>query len=872
MRPHGQSGEKMRVAPRSVGKSLSQIAIVFAVQFAAGKLGDDLALINSGGIGPVWPASGVALAALLLFGYQVWPGVAAGAFLLAFLSPIPHIAAAVYAAGTTLAALTGTFLLRCVVNFDNSLSRLRDALGMIVFGAISSSVVSATVGASVLYAVHLRGWSGFGRAWLIYWLGDSMGVLLVTPLVLTFPSLLTIRPRIRSAEFTALLLLLTVACFVIFGELPLVPVRLHVLAFAVLPFVMWATIRFGVSGATLSTLFVAAIATVETALGSGPFAQNTPFTNAVLLDVFFGVISVSGMTLAAVIAEREQAEREREQLVREQAAMEARLRLANIVESSNDAIIGTDMDGIITDWNNGAARLYGYPAGEVIGELASLLIPPDRANEFGEIMGALKRGDTVKHYETVRLKKDGTRIEVSLTMSPIREADGGIVGASVIIRDVCERKRQETLLRESEERLRVAAEVGRMYAWEWNPATDSVRRSAECANILGLSDASGEGIAKDYLAFIHPDDRAELQSLVDALTPEDPVYRTHYRRFHADGALLWLEENGSATFDGDGKMVRLVGMTADITERKQAQETLRESEEKFRSVFREAGVGMVIVSPDGRFLAANKAFCDSLGYTEEELIEKTVESVTLSEDWPAFSKKLREALTEGRGFQWFEKRCLHKSGRIVYTASSASLIQSRNGEPQYFVGEVLDVTMRKEAERALADMARKLIAAQEQERTRIARELHDDINQRLAMLAIELEKVQNDPSEIQQRISELRKQTTEISNDVQALSHDLHSSQLEYLGAVAGMKNWCKEFGERQGMQIDCRQDVRSTLPQEIGLCLFRVLQEALHNAAKHSGGKRTEVQLHEESDEIHLTIRDLGKGFDVEAAKQGRG
>jgi signal transduction histidine kinase len=169
-------------------------------------------------------------------------------------------------------------------------------------------------------------------------------------------------------------------------------------------------------------------------------------------------------------------------------------------------------------------------------------------------------------------------------------------------------------------------------------------------------------------------------------------------------------------------------------------------------------------------------------------------------------------------------------------------------------------------------MTRKLIAAQEQERTRIARELHDDINQRLAMLAVELERLQNDPSEIQQRVSELRKQTTEISNDVQAVSRDLHSSHLEYLGAVGAIKNWCKEFGQRQGMQIDCRQDVRSALPQEIGLCLFRVLQEALHNTAKHSGVKRIEVQLYEDSDEIHLTIRDLGKGFDVETAKKGRG
>ncbi|HEY6248463.1 MAG TPA: ATP-binding protein, partial [Candidatus Angelobacter sp.] len=113
---------------------------------------------------------------------------------------------------------------------------------------------------------------------------------------------------------------------------------------------------------------------------------------------------------------------------------------------------------------------------------------------------------------------------------------------------------------------------------------------------------------------------------------------------------------------------------------------------------------------------------------------------------------------------------------------------------------------------------------------------------------------------------------TDISNDVQALSHDLHSSKLDYLGAVAGMKSWCKEFASRQGMQIDCRTDVQSTLPPETGLCLFRVLQEALHNITKHSGVMQIEVELLENSGEIHLTIRDLGKGFDVETAKEGRG
>jgi signal transduction histidine kinase len=175
-------------------------------------------------------------------------------------------------------------------------------------------------------------------------------------------------------------------------------------------------------------------------------------------------------------------------------------------------------------------------------------------------------------------------------------------------------------------------------------------------------------------------------------------------------------------------------------------------------------------------------------------------------------------------------------------------------------------------EDALAEISRKLIQSQEQERTRIGRELHDDINQRLAMLALELQQLQDDPSEVSIRLQELRRQTNEISNDVQALSHELHSSKLEYLGVVSGIRSWCKEFAERQGMEINLKIDVRSPIPLEIGVTLFRILQEALHNAVKYSGVKRIDVQLSERSNDVQLMIVDAGKGFDVEAARRGRG
>jgi signal transduction histidine kinase len=186
---------------------------------------------------------------------------------------------------------------------------------------------------------------------------------------------------------------------------------------------------------------------------------------------------------------------------------------------------------------------------------------------------------------------------------------------------------------------------------------------------------------------------------------------------------------------------------------------------------------------------------------------------------------------------------------------------------------MIDISDWKRAEEAVLCMTRKLVDAQEQERARIGRELHDDINQRLALLAVELEQLGDEPSAFSQsRVQELRKQMDEICSDVEALSHELHSSKLQYLGVVAGMRSWCMEYGERQRMEVDFTGDVISSIPFEIGLSLLRILQEALHNAAKYSGVKRVQVQLREERGDIHLRVKDSGKGFDVESALRGEG
>jgi signal transduction histidine kinase len=212
--------------------------------------------------------------------------------------------------------------------------------------------------------------------------------------------------------------------------------------------------------------------------------------------------------------------------------------------------------------------------------------------------------------------------------------------------------------------------------------------------------------------------------------------------------------------------------------------------------------------------------------------------------------------------------------RELVTDVHFSNLQKKFAELALDASEALKDSLLSSSEN---QMAARLIEAQERERCRIARDLHDDINQRLALLTMDLDRLKksmsNPSARVLSRISELREQAVEITTDIRALAYELHSPKLEHLGLVAAMEGFCKEFGEQQKVEIAFKsQDLPSPLPQNTSLCLFRVLQEALHNAAKHSGARHFEVQLWETSGEVHLTVSDSGVGFDPEVARKGRG
>jgi signal transduction histidine kinase len=190
-----------------------------------------------------------------------------------------------------------------------------------------------------------------------------------------------------------------------------------------------------------------------------------------------------------------------------------------------------------------------------------------------------------------------------------------------------------------------------------------------------------------------------------------------------------------------------------------------------------------------------------------------------------------------------------------------------------------DITERKQAEEAISALTGRLIDAQEDERKRIARELHDDYNQRLAMLAIDLEQVaegnENGGIETRRYLRQLSKHASDLADDMHSLSHQLHSSTLKNLGLVAGVKSFCKEFEEQQGIKVNfTHENVPPDVPEDLALCLFRVTQEALRNVKKHSGANRAEVHLEWLDGKLRLMVSDPGMGFnpDNRAAERGIG
>jgi signal transduction histidine kinase/CheY-like chemotaxis protein len=297
------------------------LVAVAALYFAAAKLGLSMASVARQ-VSPVWPPTGIALAAVLLCGPRVWPGIALGALLANATTHEPLATAAGIALGNTLEALVAGWLLQWRRPFGMALDRLRDVLALVGLAAVASTAVSATLGVASLCLGGVEPWSRFGTLWGVWWLGDAMGDLVVAPLLLSWIAGRRRWPPRRGAEIVALVAALVAVCALIFARQPAPRLAAGpALEYAAFPFLVWAALRGGPRGATLVTFVTSVVAIAATLARAGPFA-GPPHEGLVLLQVFMAMVAVTGLFLAAAIAERDRAERRRVE-----ASLEAEQRL-----------------------------------------------------------------------------------------------------------------------------------------------------------------------------------------------------------------------------------------------------------------------------------------------------------------------------------------------------------------------------------------------------------------------------------------------------------------------------------------------------------------------------------------------------------------
>jgi PAS domain S-box-containing protein len=309
---------------------------------------------------------------------------------------------------------------------------------------------------------------------------------------------------------------------------------------------------------------------------------------------------------------------------------------------------------------------------------------------------------------------------------------------------------------------------------------------------------------------------------------------------------------------------------------KESEAKLRESENRFRLVANTSPVMIWMSEPDKQCNYFNQPWIDFTGGSlESQLGNGWSDGVHLN-DLHRCLDTYTKAFDQRESFR-MEYRMRRHDGEYRWVLDIGVPRFNSDGSFAGYIGSCIDVTDRKEAEEALSTVSRRLIEAHEEERTRIARELHDDINQRLALLSVNLsnliEGVPASDISTKQGVEQVRQELSDLGSDVQALSHRLHSSKLEYLGLAVAANGFCKEFSARHNIEILFHyKNIHRNLPSEISLCLFRVLQEALQNALKYSGTRRFEARLEGTSSEIHLSVQDSGVGFNPESAMHHHG
>ena len=389
------------------------------------------------------------------------------------------------------------------------------------------------------------------------------------------------------------------------------------------------------------------------------------------------------------------------------------------LQSMGDGVIATDSRAIVTMLNPSAEELTGWPQHKAVGQpfrdvfqIYNSVTGEPSEDIVNRVLTTGRKVNLANH--TVLVSADGTHRHISDSAAPIRDADGTLLGVVLIFSDVTERYHLQQQLRIQEARSSMAVRLANLGTWEYDNRTDTILWSELYKKILGI-DPKVDPEPGFWSSMMHPDDLdAALSARDQALQSGGVTYAQSYRIYrHSDGALRYLHTHVSIERDELGRAVKTVGAVQDITEQVEAQRQIAESELLFRMTFERMAMGMAHVALDGRLLRVNPALCHMLGYTEEELLQRTTQDVVHPADHALVERTMGWMLETRSTTEAAERRFVRKDGAVVWLALSSSIMPDAQGEPAYLITSLQDVTARRMGEMALRQSEQRLRRAQE---------------------------------------------------------------------------------------------------------------------------------------------------------------
>ncbi|MDA3843352.1 MAG: PAS domain S-box protein [Candidatus Kapabacteria bacterium] len=546
--------------------------------------------------------------------------------------------------------------------------------------------------------------------------------------------------------------------------------------------------------------------------------------------------------------------------------------LASIVESSDDAIYGMDFKGTILSWNLGAERTYGFSDADISGKSCNNFVPFDNRVELQEIIEKVIRTQTISRFDAVRERKDGTLIDVSVTLCPFVDATGKKIGVSAIERDITERRIAEKALAESENMFRELFEKMRSGAAIYssiNNGKDFVLKKFNHAAEI-IDNISQEKIIgcrlSDPISMLHTPQLLEIfKQVYETNTPANKLIT-----IKEDGqTVIWRENHIHKLPTGE-----IVCIFEDISESRNAQENLKKSEEKFRTLVETAPDGIVLTDGNGEIIEVNEAFANLFGYSKTEIQGKALtEFLADSEQAGLAFGLMRKVLKRGSIKPTEIVAQLKTKEEIPAEIAIASLVNDKN-KILGLIAIIRNITVRKQNENDLKEsreqmrnLAVHLQTAREEERKAIAFEIHDELGYALTALKLDLVWLSGKMNIKEKILTEKTKTMADLIDltihKVRSISTQLRPSILDHFGLIAAIEWQSNEFQKRTAVRCKLRiepDDMKFKDPY--ATAMFRILQETLTNITRHAKASRVDVSLIKKDNIVELIIADNGVGI----------